>query len=248
VARAPFSNEDLQRLHRSFLFSPKQYVNCGRGHGVDMALSAWKLKKDRKGWYAELKCSDSQWREGGLESAGYSVKCSSHARLDLPDDLSGAMVPASPGHSSTAWRDGAALLPRFDGIYTCTTKIRRSLSEPKKYEDWCLAFSAAGEVVNFEMRHGGYGKDYAFSVRLGLITRHAYGGRDLFAQYGPDLFRVDGASISWTWIHPDGSRTQNSGVIQRGGKKMELTATSDPAKAKVKRDFEFRPLRIPPFT
>lgn len=247
MARMPFSREDLLRLQRSFLFSPKQYVNCGRGHPVDLALSTWQVKKDRNGWHAELKCSYSETFQNPRTTGFLTATCRSHAVFALPADLADARVPAHPGHSSSDWRDKAELLPRLDGIYTCTVKVHRSFSGPKKLEDWCVVFGEAGEVVNFEMKHEGYKTNYPWYVSTHLITRHFHGGVDLFEKYGLDLFRVDGTNISWTWIHPDGTRTRALGVLHRGARKITLTGTSGPDNKTAKYDFEFRPLRTPPF-
>lgn len=86
MAKAPFSNVDLQRLQRSYLFGPRYFVDCSRGHSVHPSLSAWKLKTDKRGWYVQVECRHTEWRKGELETAGYHTKCRGHARIDLPED------------------------------------------------------------------------------------------------------------------------------------------------------------------
>jgi hypothetical protein len=64
---------------------------------------------------------------------------------------------------------------------------------------------------------------------------------------GTGRFQVDGSTISWTSTRFSGPTHRYTGTLQRGGKRIEVTATDDPDKAKLKGALEFRALKVAPF-
>jgi hypothetical protein len=250
----PFTDQDLYRWRRSFLFSPQHWVQCGQGHSVDPALQPWKAVKDRRaGWQVQMKCDHAstgvlrgpvkEW-----ESPYFTIHCKSHAVLAIPEDLSLARAPQYPGHATTAWKDGGTVFPRINGVYTCTVQKHR-FSNPTKLDDWCVIFNENGQALNFDITHEGYSAKgvtgFEFQLRMALNGRSSSFASSTHPP-GPDPYQVKGTVISWYRMNAGGSPTEYTGFLERGGRRIGKIASGNP-NDKIKRDFEFRQPRFPPF-
>lgn len=132
----------------------------------------------------QLRCRTKDCEHCGSSECSYVVK------FKISDDPAQLVAPPYRQQTSTQWRDNAAVLPRFDGVYRHNEETSTFYGSTTTADN-CLFFANHGEVFDVRLKREGLGwrDDFrvsARSVRDELrrlpATRHG-------------LYQVNGADI-----------------------------------------------------
>lgn len=237
--KPPFTDADLEIWNRSIAHSPYRYGRCAHRHGVELSGNyLFNVKKKLSGWYVRHECGAPCT---GCYNAAGPLPCRSFVDLKIPDNPTEHLWVSYPRHTSTQWRDGAALLPRTDGVYTCTISNNKELFKPRVIRDRCLVFTPEGDVLDLKLEHDGYGKE-SFKEKAGRIVPWF---RDDRLGYGPSaswrgLYEVTGTSLTCSLTEIAASPYTYTGKLQGDATTLKLKWVN--RKDKAKWEYTFRPV------
>jgi large subunit ribosomal protein L7/L12 len=217
---------ELRNWRETFRSSPTRWTSCGCGHLIDRAERPWQQTRRGLKRYVSISCWVTYCDKCVVLNRGTQMHepgpCKGSDLIPIPDDPAHRIAARYPQHESTAWRDRAQVLPRFNGAYAYTLSKSGGLLKTPSFKDRCLYFTDSGIVYDVILHHSGYNRD--FQERA---LRHA--PKAGFDTGGPDrwrgLYQVDGRKITCSLTEINGAKYGFTGTISADGSWIGLKRT-----------------------
>jgi hypothetical protein len=258
----PVSLDELEEYKKSFADSTARYQRCKNGHVVDVARSSWTLTRNKRKWHIYAICGKphdvAYYRPDGVSARTTSVPCTSGILYPISDDDSDPRLWRArqvPQHESTAWRDAAAALPEFGGIYGCVISSKTvprlgSRVVPRyELENQCVAllFTTGGEIYEADFDSHSDGNGIFFNKdRTGMVFLvDAASPMAEFRRRAPGIWRglytVTGQEITCTVTAVVDEHYTYSGTLPANGAPLTLTKRNAKGRKIGKYSFKFYP-------
>jgi hypothetical protein len=212
------SFSQLWEFKQPYQGSPRRFARCAHGHIVDLFEAHWIAERvSGRNWCAVAECT-----EYCTTCGGHADRCAIGIMVGLPVNIEEIMVPTyQTGHSSDAWRQEAAALPRTDGPYVAEVGQSRTPAGTKVRNYEGILFTGWGTVFAFDFSHKrilANPRPYVQDLNEAIVGF----GHPSPREERRGLYAVRGTAISFTAHDMDGAQANYAGTIDGNARELKL--------------------------